>query len=66
MANRPTIHVTTTVAVIHRVLVPGGEVFYVYGYLAHSTELPDVPLMLAGPGTGGHPAYVLHRRALVP
>jgi hypothetical protein len=36
--------VSTLVPVIHRVLVPL-DVFYVYGYLKITTELPDVPMM---------------------
>jgi hypothetical protein len=31
--------------VIHRVLIEGNITFYVYGFLARSNVLPDVPMM---------------------
>ena len=44
---RAPVEVTDTTPAVHRVLVPG-EVFYVYGYLGRSTELPDVPMLWLG------------------
>jgi hypothetical protein len=48
MAERsPLVEVADQTPIIHRVLIPGDS-FYVYGFLARSAVLPDVPMMWRG------------------
>jgi hypothetical protein len=46
--RRPPVEVTDTTPIIHRVLVPPNEVIFVYGFVAQSVALPDVPMMWLG------------------
>jgi hypothetical protein len=43
----PPIEVADQTPIIHRVLIPGDS-FFVYGFLAQSTVLPDQPTMWLG------------------
>ena len=62
----PPIEVTNDTPALHRVLVPG-EVLYVYGFLGHSRELPDVPMMIwLGRDAGGDPAHAVDSRTMDP